>query len=80
MCHQCSEINGIFNPKQNTQEEIVKLKIAREAEKVDKQKLFDLRMEVVKGIDSFASGAYELQLHHLAYNRKVMEEYLKKEA
>lgn len=37
-------------------------------------------MEVVKGIDSFASGAHESQLHHLAYNRKVMEEYLKKEA
>ncbi len=79
MCHQCSEINGIFNPKQNTQEEIVKIKMAQEAEKADKQKLFDLRMEVVKGIDPFASGAHELQLHHLTFNRKIMEEYLKKE-
>ena len=24
MCHQCSEINGIFNPKQNTQEEAMR--------------------------------------------------------
>lgn len=77
MCHQCSEINGIFNPKQNTQEEIVKIKMAREAEKADKQRLFDLRMEVLKGIDPYASQAHELQLHHLEYNRKVMENYLK---
>lgn len=75
-CHQCSEINGIFNPKQNTQEELTKIKMAREAKKVDKQRLFDLRMEVLKGLDPLQSGAHELQLHHLEHNRKVMEQYL----
>ncbi len=78
VCHQCSEINGIFNPKQNTQEELVKIKMVREAEKSEKQYLFDLRMQIVAGIDPFESGAAELQLHHLAYNRKVMEKYLEK--
>lgn len=78
MCHQCTEINGIFNPKQNAQEELVKIKMVREAEKGDKEHLFDLRMQVVQGIDPFESGAAELQLHHLQYNRKVMENYLKK--
>lgn len=77
MCHQCSEINGIFNPKQNTQAEIVKIKLARQAGNLDKQRLFDLRMEVLKDIDPYASAAHELQLHHLEYNRKIMEEYLK---
>ena len=78
VCHQCTEINGIFNPKQNTQEELVKIKMYREAKKGDKQHLFDLRMEVVAGIDPFESGAAALQLHHLEFNRKTMEKYLKK--
>lgn len=78
VCHQCTEINGIFNPKQNTQEELIKIKMVREAKKKDKQYLFDLRMQVVAGIDPFESGAAELQLHHLEYNRKTMEKYLKK--
>jgi len=78
VCHQCTEINGIFNPNQNTQEELVKIKMVREAEKGEKEYLFDLRMEVLKGIDPFSSTAHELELHHLEFNRKVMEDYLKK--
>lgn len=79
VCHQCTELNGIFNPKQNAQEELVKLKLVQEAEKADKAHLFDLRMQVIKGIDPFESGAATLQLHHLEHNRKVMEDILKKE-
>jgi len=79
VCHQCSELNGIYNPKQNMEEELVKIVMTREAEKGDKKRLFDLRMEVVRGIDPFESNAAELQLHHLEHNRKVMEEYLKKD-
>jgi RNA polymerase sigma-70 factor, ECF subfamily len=77
-CHQCSELNGIFNPKQKTQEEIVKIDMAREADNKDKEYLFDLRLKIVKGIDPFQSGAAELQLRHLEHNSKVMESYLKK--
>ncbi|TAE47844.1 MAG: RNA polymerase sigma factor [Bacteroidetes bacterium] len=77
-CHQCSELNGIFNPKQKFQEEVVKIAMAREAAQADKEHLFDLRMKVVQGIDPFESGAAELQLHHLTHNRKVMENYLEK--
>ena len=76
VCHQCTEINGIFNPKQNMQEELMKIKMVKAAEKGDKQHLFDLRMDVLKGIDPFSSGAHELQLHHLEHNRRVMEQYL----
>jgi RNA polymerase sigma-70 factor, ECF subfamily len=79
-CHQCSELNGIFNPKQQFQEEVVKIEMAREAEKADKERLFDLRMKVLQGIDPFESNAAALQLHHLEHNRKVMEEYLQKNA
>lgn len=76
ICHQCTELNGIFNPKQNAQEELAKIDMARAAETGDKEHLFDLRMEVLRGIDPFESGAAELQLHHLEHNRRVIEGYL----
>jgi RNA polymerase sigma-70 factor (ECF subfamily) len=75
VCHQCSELNGVFNPKQKFQEEVVKIEMAREAGSADKEHLFDLRMKIVQGIDPFESGAAELQLHHLEHNRNVMEKY-----
>ena len=75
VCHQCSELNGIFNPKQKFQEEAVKIDMAREAGSAGKERLFDLRMKIVHAIDPFESGAAELQLHHLEHNRNVMEKY-----
>ena len=79
VCHQCSELNGIFNPKQKFQEEAIKIDMAREAYKADKEHLFDLRMKIIRGIDPFTSNAAELQLLHLEHNRKVMEKYLGKD-
>lgn len=76
VCHQCTEMSGVFNPKQNVQEELVKIKMVKEANKADKQRLFDLRMEILKGLNPFKSAAHDLQLHHLEFNRKVMEKYL----
>lgn len=78
ICHQCSELNGIFNPKQNTQKELMKIDLVKEAEKGNKEHLFDLRMQILKEIDPFISNASELQLHHLEHNRQVMEKYLEK--
>jgi RNA polymerase sigma-70 factor (ECF subfamily) len=78
-CHQCSELNGIFNPKQKFQEEAMKIEMVKHAEGGNKEHLFDLRMKVLKGIDPFQSDAAELQLHHLEHNRQVMEEFLKKD-
>jgi RNA polymerase sigma-70 factor (ECF subfamily) len=78
ICHQCSELNGLYNPKQKFQEEVMKIELAREAGKADKEHLFNLRMKVLKGIDPFESNAAELQLHHLEHNRRVMEKYLEK--
>ncbi|MGZ4056089.1 MAG: RNA polymerase sigma factor [Bacteroidia bacterium] len=78
VCHQCSELNGIFNPKQNTQEELVKIDMVKEAATGDKEHLFDLRMKILKEIDPFKSKASELQLHHLEHNRQVMDNYSEK--
>jgi RNA polymerase sigma-70 factor, ECF subfamily len=76
VCYQCTELNGIFNPKQNAQEELVKIEMAREAENRSRDELFDLRMKILQELDPFESGAAELQLHHLENNRQVMEKYL----
>lgn len=80
ICHQCSELNGIFNPKQNTQEELMKIRLVKEAGNASKEHLFDLRMQILKEIDPFKSGASTLQLHHLEYNRRVMEKYSEENA
>jgi RNA polymerase sigma-70 factor, ECF subfamily len=78
-CHQCSELNGIFNPKQKLQEQQLKLEMCREANNPDRERLFDLRMKIVKGIDPFNSPASELQLLHLKHNKQVMDKFLKKD-
>ena len=76
ICHQCTELNGIFNPKQKAQEELVKIEMARASQDKSKEELFDLRMKILQELDPFESGAAELQLHHLEHNRQVMEKYL----
>ena len=78
ICHQCTELNGIFNPKQNAQEELVKIQMVKDAESKKKEELFDLRMNILKELDPFESPAAALQLHHLEHNRQVMEKYLEK--
>lgn len=79
VCHQCTELNGIFNPKQEAQVELVKIQMVRDAEIADKEKLFDLRLKILQELDPFKSGAAELQLHHLEHNRQVMMQYLDEE-
>ncbi len=76
ICHQCTELNGIFNPKQNSAEELAKIKLIRAAEDKSKEELFNLRMKILQELDPFESGAAVLQLHHLEHNRQVMETYL----
>ncbi len=57
VCHQCSHINGIFNPKQNQQEELMKLELVKASKKFNREQLFALRTMLVKAIDPLhASG------------------------
>lgn len=77
ICHQCTELNGLFNPKQKAQEELMKIQMVRDAEKKDQTALLDLRSKIVKSLDPFESDAAELQLHHLKHNKQVMDDFLK---
>ncbi len=51
VCHQCSELNGIYNPKQHQQEALMKLDLVRGSKKFQRDKLYTLRAELIKGID-----------------------------
>jgi RNA polymerase sigma-70 factor (ECF subfamily) len=79
VCHQCSELNGIFNPKQDFEIEKNKIELARVINKGDKEHLLDLRLQLMKEINPFSSNGSDLQLHHLEYNRRLMENYSKKD-
>lgn len=75
-CHQCSELNGYFNPKHELQKELMKIEMVKAAESKDKDHLFDLRMKVVKSIDPFDSPGSELQLLHLKWTKTLMDGHL----
>jgi RNA polymerase sigma-70 factor, ECF subfamily len=78
VCHQCSELNGIFNPKQDFEIEKNKIEMARVVDKGDKEHLLNLRLQIMKEIDPFSSNGSDLQLYHLDHNRKIMENYPEK--
>lgn len=73
-CHQCSELNGIFNPKQDFEVEKNKIEFAKKAQDPNREQLLDLRFKIMKDLDPFNSNGSDLQLHHLEHNKKIMEQ------
>lgn len=61
VCHQCSHINGIFNPKQDQQEELMKLDLVKGSKKFNREELFTLRTTLVKAIDPLHSPGTDMQ-------------------
>lgn len=74
ICHQCTELNGWFNPKQNQHEAKLKIKMIRDAQKAEKTALFKMRVDLIKAIDPLKSGGNELQEFLLNCNRMAMGE------
>jgi len=60
VCHQCSHINEIFNPKQNQQEELMKLELVKASKKYNRDELFTLRTLLVKSIDPLHASGTDL--------------------
>lgn len=73
-CHQCSELNGVFNPKQNEQEELLKLDLVKGSKKFDREELLLLRTTLVKAIDPLRSEGADLQEILLRCNRVAVGE------
>ncbi|MBL1214246.1 MAG: sigma-70 family RNA polymerase sigma factor [Ignavibacteriae bacterium] len=59
-CSQCTGLNNIFNPKQNTQEQANKLKIIKEKRNKNYDQLLDLRLQMVKAIDPLEGDGIDL--------------------
>jgi RNA polymerase sigma-70 factor (ECF subfamily) len=60
VCHQCSHINEIFNPKHDQQEELMKLELVKASKKYNREQLFELRTILVKGIDPLNAAGTDL--------------------
>jgi RNA polymerase sigma-70 factor (ECF subfamily) len=59
-CDQCSQLNGIFNPKQDQQEQRMKLELVKGSTKFDRTELFKMRTTLVKAIDPLHSSGTDL--------------------
>jgi RNA polymerase sigma-70 factor, ECF subfamily len=60
-CNQCSELNGVHNPKQNQQAELMKLELVKASKKFNREELFELRTQLVKVIDPIRGKGADLQ-------------------
>lgn len=65
VCHQCSELNGMFNPKQNAQEEAMKIKMVKARDKNNFDQLLDLRFKLVAAIDPLTAEGFDLHNYML---------------
>lgn len=74
VCHQCSELNGWFNPKQNLQEELMKLDLVKGSTKFNRDELYFIRTDLIKAIDPLRSTGADLQDILLRCNRIAMGE------
>lgn len=72
VCHQCSELNGWFNPKQNQQEERMKLDLVKGTKKFNREQLYQIRVQLVKAIDPLRTQGADLQEILLKCNRMAM--------
>ena len=68
ICNQCSELNGKFNPKQNKQEELMKIKWVKNRDKHSHAELLKLRAKLVKGIDPLLTNGADLHEAMMSLN------------
>ncbi|MBO9153828.1 RNA polymerase sigma factor [Chitinophaga sp. GCM10012297] len=64
VCHQCSELNGFFNPRLDHRQELMKLELSKGSKKYNREELFALRTLLIKTIDPLKASGTEL--HELA--------------
>ncbi len=73
-CHQCTELNGIYNPKQNQQEALMKIEMVKASKKYDRKQLYQLRAQLVSAIDPLKSKGADLQDIIMQCTRKAIGE------
>jgi RNA polymerase sigma-70 factor, ECF subfamily len=60
-CNQCSELNGVHNPKQNQQAALMQLDLVKASKKFNREELYTMRAKLVKNIDPLRSNGADLQ-------------------
>lgn len=61
ICHQCSELNGFFNPAQDQHAELAKIDLVRAASDSNRSRLLDLRLALARGINPLHSAGADIQ-------------------
>jgi RNA polymerase sigma-70 factor, ECF subfamily len=74
VCHQCTELNGLFNPKQNHHAERLKLQLATASADASSAELLALRTVLVRGIDPLNAAGTDLHDALLAATRQAIGE------
>lgn len=74
VCHQCSELNGWFNPKENQQQALMKLDLVKGSRKYNRTELYQIRAALVQAIDPLRCPGAVLQEILLKCNRMAMGE------
>lgn len=70
-CYQCTELLGLFNPRQNAQRELMKIELARNEGNEDYNQLYQLRSEIVQTINPIESKGRDLHDNLMQHLKKV---------
>ncbi|NMH89068.1 RNA polymerase sigma factor [Flavivirga algicola] len=73
-CHQCSELTGMLNPKQDVHMKAKALKLSKAKNKENKERLLDLRLELVSVIDPLNSKNSLVTTYFLENSEKWVKE------
>jgi len=73
VCNQCSELTGILNPKQNAQEKVNRLRLSKQKNSENRDKLLDIRLEMVKTLDPLNSNNSLVTTFFLENSEKWVE-------
>lgn len=74
VCHQCTELAGIYNPKQTEREELLKIELVNEAENKGQRALYKIRSQLISNIDPLRSEGADLQDIIMQCTRKAVGE------
>lgn len=68
-CHQCSQLNGWFNPQQDLQQALVSIEMVRASTRANRERLLALREHLVRGINPLATHGCDLHEAFLSLHR-----------
>jgi len=73
-CHQCTELAGIYNPRQKEHSELMKIKMISAAETAEQKELYELRAKLAAGIDPLRAPGSDMQDIIMQCTRKAVGE------